>query len=131
MPARKTDKTDKPATALTVIYWGLDLTAGHRVLLWLGVSVGMLRLGPAGIALALSSNAATYLVSKRPLNRRYQHYKDSLARTRDRWHQLQDAWLTGDIERTQRDASIEKLLDEFAHAVEHLREQLHSEESPD
>lgn len=129
---------DDPRLHAAALIWATDfrtlpllLWRMPQLLVWLGVSVGMLRLGPAGIAVALSSNAATYLVSKRPLARRYEHYKDALARTRDNWHKLQDAWLAGDIERTQRDAQIERLLDEFAHNVERLREELHSQESPD
>ena len=35
----------------------------------------------------------------------------------------------GGIDRPQRDASIDRLIDEFAHTAERLREQLHSEES--
>lgn len=102
-----------------------------QVVIWLGASVGLLRLGPTGIAMALSSNAATYLLSRRPLRRRYEQYRDELLRIRGEWECLQDAWLRGEIERPQRDDGIDHLVDDFARYAEALRERLHAEENPD
>lgn len=100
-----------------------------QLLLWLGLSVGMLRLGPAGIALALTTNTTTYLLGRRPLRRRYEAYRDELSQTKAQWMKLQDDWLNGVIDRNQRDAAVDRLLDQFAHTAERLRQTLHSEES--
>jgi hypothetical protein len=71
------------------------------------------------------------LFSRRPLRKRYEHYKEELGHVKDHWQGLQESWLRGDIERTQRDASIDRLLDDFARYAESLRERLHAEENPD
>ena len=109
---------------LPILVWRMP-----QLLVWLGLSVSMLRLGPAGLALALTTNATTYLLGRAPLRRRYESYQRELAQTKARWQKLQEDWLGGGIDRPQRDASIDRLLDEFAHTAERLREQLHSEES--
>lgn len=100
-----------------------------QLLVWLGVSVSMLRLGPAGLALSLATNATTYLLGRAPLRRRYESYQRELSQTKGRWQALQEDWLAGSIDRRQRDTAIERLIDEFTHSAERLREQLHSEES--
>lgn len=109
---------------LPILLWRMP-----QLLVWLGLSVGMLRLGPAGLALALTTSATTYLLGRAPLRRRYEAYQRELAQTKARWQALQEDWLCGSIERRQRDANIDRLLDEFSHTAERLREQLHSEES--
>lgn len=109
---------------LPILLWRMP-----QLLVWMGLSVGMLRLGPAGIALALSTHAATYLLGRRPLRRRYEAYRDELGRTHARWQGLQEDWLAGRIDRPQRDAAIDRLLDQFTHTAERLRSQLHSDES--
>lgn len=109
---------------LPILIWRMP-----QLLVWLGLSVSMLRLGPAGLALALTTNATTYLLGRAPLRRRYESYQRELAQTKARWQALQEEWLEGNIDRRQRDAAIERLLDEFTHTAERLREQLHIEES--
>lgn len=133
---RKTQ--DEPRLHAAALIWATEfrtlpllLWKMPQIVVWLGASLGLLRLGPAGIALALSSNAATYLFSRLPLRRRYEAYRDELARIRGQWHELQESWLRGDIERQQRDASIDRMLDDFARFAEQLRERLHAEESPE
>ena len=112
--------------ALPMLLWRMP-----QLVVWLGASLGMLRLGPSGIALALGSNAATYLLRRKPLKRRFEHYRDEIARIKDEWHNLQEAWLRGDLERLQRDTEIDRLLDDFSRYSETLREKLHAEENGD
>lgn len=112
--------------SLPMLLWKMP-----QVIVWLGASVGLLRFGPAGIALALTGNAATYLWGRKPLRRRFEHYRDELLRIKGEWQRLQDTWLRGDMERLQRDAEIDHLLDEFARFSEMLREKLHAEETAD
>lgn len=109
---------------LPILLWRMP-----QILVWMGLSVSMLRLGPAGIAMALTTNATTYLLGRRPLRRRYEVYRDELAQTKARWQQLQEDWLAGTIDRNQRDAAVDRLLDQFTHTAERVREQLHAEES--
>jgi len=130
--------TDDPRLHAAALVWATDFRALPHLLLrmpqiivWLGASLGLLRLGPAGIAVALSSNAVTYLFSRQPLKRRYEHYQQELERVKSRWHERHDAWLRGDIERAQRDAAIDRMIDEFSRYAELLRERLHAEESAD
>jgi Flp pilus assembly protein TadD len=129
---------DDPRLHAAALMWatefrtvGLMVWKMPQLIVWMGASVGLLRLGPAGIALSLSSNAATYLLNRRPLRIRYEHYKEEVARIKAIWTEQQEAWLRGDIERTQRDAAIDRLLDDFARYVEALRERLYAEEEPD
>lgn len=133
---RKTQ--DEPRLHAAALIWATEfrtlpllLWKMPQIVVWLGASLGLLRLGPAGIAVALSSNAATYLFSRLPLRRRYEAYRDELARIHAAWHELQESWLRGDIERPQRDAGIDRLADDFARFAESLRERLHAEESPE
>jgi Flp pilus assembly protein TadD len=109
---------------LPILLWRMP-----QLLVWMGLSVGMLRLGPAGIAMALTTNATTYLLGRRSLRRRHDAYRSELEQTKARWFQLQEDWLAGQIDRAQRDAAVDRLLDQFTHTAERLRQQLHSEES--
>lgn len=96
----------------------------------LGLSVSLLRLGPAGAAVTLAATSATYLLKRKPIRRRYDVYHEELHTIAGRWQALYDDWLAGTIERQQRDGGMDRLLDEFAQFVEALREKLHAEESP-
>jgi Flp pilus assembly protein TadD len=127
---------DDPRLHATALLWATEfrtlpsmLWRMPQILVWLGASLSLLRLGPAGVALVLTSNAATYLLSRKPLRRRFVYYRDELGRIRQRWDELQDGWLRGELERPQRDAAIDRLLEDFASFVESLRERLHAEES--
>ncbi len=133
-----TPPTDDPRLHAAALIWATELRTlplllikMPQILVWLGASLGLLRLGPAGIAIALSSNAATYLFSRKPLRRRYEHYREEMTRIAASWHKLQEIWLRGDIERRQRDAGIDLLLDNFSKYSEALRERLHAEEHPE
>ena len=109
---------------LPILLWRMP-----QILVWMGLSVGMLRLGPAGIAMALTTNATTYLLGRRPLRRRYEVYREELTQTKSRWQQAQEDWLSGLLDRSQRDLAIDRLLDQFTHTAERLRERLRTEES--
>ena len=128
--------TDDPRLHAAALLWATDFrTVGAvwwrmpQLLVWLGVSVGLLRLGPAGLAVALLSNAGSYLMSRRPLSQRHAIYREELTRVRAGYDDLHERWLRGDIERHQRDAGIDRLIDEFCRTVESTRERLHAEAS--
>lgn len=105
--------------ALPALWW-----RAPSLLTYLGLSASLLRLGPAGAALALSSGAAAVLLSRQPVRRRYEIYKRQLAQLQERWQRAYAEWLAGAIARHQRDAAIDSLIDEFCCFVEAQREQL-------
>ena len=105
--------------ALPALWW-----RAPSLLTYLGLSASLLRLGPAGAALALSSGAAAVILSRQPVLRRYEIYKRQLAHLQERWQRAYADWLAGAIARHQRDAAIDSLIDEFCCFVEAQREQL-------
>ena len=105
--------------ALPALWWRVP-----SLLTYLGLSASLLRLGPAGAAVALSSGAAAVLLSRQPVRRRYEIYKSQLAHLQERWQRAYADWLAGAIARHQRDAAIDSLIDEFCCFVEAQREQL-------
>lgn len=94
------------------------------ILMYLGVSVSLLRAGPVGAAVALSSGAAAALLSRPAIRRRHDLYKDQLFRLRERWDRHYADWLAGTTARHQRDTAMGHLLDEFCRFVEAQRESL-------
>lgn len=105
--------------ALPALWW-----RAPSLLTYLGLSASLLRLGPAGAALALSSGAAAVLLSRQPVRRRYEIYKRQLAQLQERWQRAYADWLAGATARHQRDAAIDGLIDEFCCFVEAQREKL-------
>jgi Flp pilus assembly protein TadD len=104
---------------LKAVWWRLpQVLAGMSA--WLGLSVGLLRLGPAGVAVALLGNASAVLLSRRPLRIRTEHYRGELLQLRGDWQRVYDGWLSGALTRTQRDHAMGALLDGFCRTVEAL-----------
>jgi tetratricopeptide (TPR) repeat protein len=129
---------DDPRLHALAMVWATDfrtmpilLTRMPQILVWFGASLTAAKFGPAGIAVAVGSGAATYLLSRNPLRKRHQFYVERLAQVRSRWHALQDAWLDTQIERPQRDDAIDRLIEEFNRDAEALRIRLHAEEAPE
>jgi tetratricopeptide (TPR) repeat protein len=98
------------------------------LLTWLGVSAGLLRLGPAGAAVVLSSLVGAGVVgalalrgSPTSLRQRRQVLEEELQRLRGRWEQARADWLAGTLARRQRDAMQDRLLDDFCRFVEAQR----------
>lgn len=87
---------------------------------WLGISVGLLRLGAAGAAVALLGNASAVMLSRRPLRIRVEHYREELARARGDWQRTYDGWLSGMLTRAQRDHAMGVLIDSFCRTAEAL-----------
>jgi Flp pilus assembly protein TadD len=111
--------------ALPALWW-----RAPSLLTYLGLSASLLRLGPAGAALALSSGAAAVLLSRAPLRKRYEIYRQKLAELQPRWQRAYADWLAGSTARHQRDAAIDSLIDEFCCFVEAQRDQLPPQQSP-
>jgi hypothetical protein len=100
-----------------VVFWKMP-----QLFVWMGVSASLLRLGPAGLAVALSGNLATFLVSRQPLRQRAELYRQELRQLQVQWQVAYDDWLSGRSERAQRDEAMERLIDQFCRFVEALRE---------
>ena len=130
-PFPKRLKRDDPRLHAAALLWATGWRAlpavwwrAPSVLTWLGVSVGLLRLGPAGVALSLSSGAAAVILSQTAIRKRYEIYKSQLAMLQERWERAYADWLAGTIARHQRDEVVDRLIDEFCRFVEALRERL-------
>lgn len=100
-----------------VVFWKMP-----QLFVWMGVSGSLLRLGPAGLAVALSGNLATFLLSRQPLRQRAELYRQELRQLQVQWQVAYDDWLSGRSERAQRDEAMERLIDQFCRFVEALRE---------
>ena len=110
---------------LAAVWW-----RAPSLLMFIGVSVSLLRQGPAGAAVALSSGAAAALLSRPAIAKRYDIYKLRLLSLRERWDRLYADWLAGTIARHQRDEAMGRLIDEFCCLVEAQRSPLPPEAEP-
>ncbi|MCS6914720.1 MAG: tetratricopeptide repeat protein [Myxococcales bacterium] len=115
--------------------WALLLATGGRALpvvlqrtkgtlLLAGLALPVLRLlraGPAGAAAVLGSGAAAFLLVRGRLEQAAARYRELLGWTRASYEDLHARWLAGLLSRTERDAAIDRLLDELCCRAEQSR----------
>lgn len=78
----------------------------------------VLRAGPLGAAVLVGSGAVTYLLSRQALAEQRGFYAGRLRATGAEYRRLQERWLAGHLGRPERDAAIDRLLEEFCRQVE-------------